>query len=133
MTLPGFTADASLSKTTNRYRTHVQRHGYAHRVDIIPQLGGRGFVGRAACYADCADAHPDWSAARCAARCRDPGGIRGSGSAQTRDFASRAMCYGGYALCKSVGFSAFRPDLWVSCLFGGPCTCEDLYDGCLAR
>src|SRR4051795_9121347 len=73
MNIPEFTAQASLYRTSNHYRSFGQR-SEQQRTIVIPQLGGRGFVGRANCLIDCADQHPDWTAARCSARCRDPGG-----------------------------------------------------------
>jgi hypothetical protein len=131
MKIPEFTAQDSLYRTSNHYRSLGQR-GEPRRTVIIPQRGGPGFEGLANCLSDCADEHPNWTSSRCAASCRDPIGIPGSGSEQKRDLASILICEAGYHLCDSVGFKAFRPDLWFSCLFGGICSCEELRDACMS-
>jgi hypothetical protein len=140
MNMPGFTAEASLYNVkgyyTGRYRQEALggQRGEPQRTVVIPQLPrdevGRGGFGL--CINDCVELHPDWPAGRCITACRDPGGIPGSGSGQTRDAASIALCWYGYSLCTAVGFEAFRPDLWASCLFGGPCSCEEIRDECLS-
>jgi hypothetical protein len=78
MNLPAFTASASLYRTSNRYRS-LRQGGEVQRTAVNPQLGGPGFEGLANCLNDCADEHPDWTAARCRAICRDPGGTSPGG------------------------------------------------------
>lgn len=133
MNLPGFTAQASLYKTSNRYSSLAFDHTSPQRTVLVPQLGGPDFEGRDNCISDCRDSHPAWSIERCGRACNDPATTQGSGSGQTRDAASIALCWTGYGLCSAVGFAEFRPDLWASCLFGGPCSCEEVRDSCLSN
>ena len=74
MRIPTFTAQASLYRTSNRYRSVGFERSSQQRGIVIPQLGGKGFEGRANCFIDCIDQHPTWTRARCEAICRDPGG-----------------------------------------------------------
>lgn len=129
MNMPEFTAQASLYRSNNRYCSFGQQ-GELQKTAVIPQLPNKNAPGKVGCVMDCRDQHPDWSAAKCAARCRDPGGIKGSGSGPTRPADANAVCWAGYFACSAVGLAAFRPDLWASCLFGGPCSCEEVRDNC---
>ena len=137
MKLPGFTAEASLYDGGKHYRS-VTTQSYSsqwcelQRSLAIPQRGGPGFEGMSNCISDCRDLHPHWTAEQCRRRCLDPGGIPGSGGGR-RPADADAVCWAGYGVCKAVGFAVFRPDLWASCLFGGPCSCEDLRDDCLSH
>jgi hypothetical protein len=132
MNIPEFTAQASLYRTSNSYRSLAFDRASPQRTVLLPQLGGPGFEGKGNCISDCVDLHPDWTAARCGEICRDPGSIPGSGSGQTRDWASKFLCDSQYAYCVIAGgFVKYRPDLLASCLFGGPCSCEELRDACL--
>jgi hypothetical protein len=132
MNLPAFTAQASLYRTSTIYRS-LGQWGEPQRTVLIPQLRGPGAGSLADCLNDCADAHPDWTAARCRLSCRDPGGIPGSGSGQQKDAASIVLCWANYGLCTGVGLAIFRPDLWASCIFSGICSCEDMRDSCLSN
>jgi hypothetical protein len=77
--MPGFTAEASLYISKVCYARSFQQQGLGgqqgelHRAVLIPQLGGPGFKGYRVCVDDCREEHPDWTTARCEARCRDPG------------------------------------------------------------
>jgi hypothetical protein len=74
MNIPEFTAQASLYRTNIRYRSVAFARASAHGTVVIPQAGGPGAPGHAACLSDCADQHPDWTRKQCLAACRDPGG-----------------------------------------------------------
>ncbi len=81
MNIPEFTAHASLYRTANRYQsTGSGTRSDVHGATVIPQLGGRGYVGHQVCTSDCLDRHPDWSAQRCSRSCNDSGiaGTNGS-------------------------------------------------------
>jgi hypothetical protein len=78
MHIPKFTAQASLYRTSNRYRS-LGHEGGPQRADLIPQLGGKGFKGYNGCVMDCLDRHPDWTSARCRRSCNDLG-IAGTSS-----------------------------------------------------
>ena len=79
MSIPAFTAQASLYRTSNHYRSVMPGRALPRGTVLVPQRGGPGFEGRANCYVDCVDQHPQWAGARCNALCRDPGGIGSSG------------------------------------------------------
>ncbi len=70
MNIPEFTAQASLYRTSNHYRSLAFDCASPQRTVLVPQLGGPGFEGFGNCISDCADLHPDWTAARCGAACR---------------------------------------------------------------
>jgi hypothetical protein len=65
--MPGFTAEASLYRTSNRYRPLA---GEAQRTVVIPQLGGKDFIGLGNCITDCRDA--GFTSAQCVKHCHDP-------------------------------------------------------------
>jgi hypothetical protein len=70
--IPGFTADASLYRTSNRYRPLA---GEPQRTVVIPQLpplGGLEFKGLQGCITDCVDKHPELTPDQCSRRCHDP-------------------------------------------------------------
>ena len=75
MNIPEFTAHASLYRTNNRYRSAGFARSSAQITVVIPQLGGPGSPGHAACLSDCADQHPDWTRTQCLQACADPRGI----------------------------------------------------------
>lgn len=139
MKVPGFTAAASLPIMRGRNTgQHPQKApgGYTEDIQtsvILPQLPGGNAPGRAGCLSDCVDQHPTWTGAQCRRICSDPGGTPGSGGGRPRDPSADAVCWAGYAVCSAIGFAAFRPDLWASCLFGGPCSCEAIRDDCLSH
>jgi hypothetical protein len=124
MKIPEFTAQASLYKTSNRYRSSAQP-GEPQRTVVIPQLGGPGFEGWGNCFSDCRDAHPDWTPARCSARCRDPGGMHVPGSGIGYGYSCEASppseCYWLFTACCGP------TDLLWGCLV----VCGDLLRGCL--
>lgn len=103
MSLPAFTAQASLYRTNNRYRSLAFGPASPQSSVIVPQLGGPGFEGLANCLSDCADQHPTWTRARCRAICRDPGGTSPGGT--------------------SVGYGP-------SCNPSPPADCAYLFSGC---
>jgi hypothetical protein len=100
MSIPEFTAQASLYRTSNHYRSLGQR-GEPQRTIVIPQLGGPGFEGKANCIMDCVD--NGGTAKQCEKRCRDPGGTSpgGSGVGYGPSCADSppASCYAFYANC----------------------------------
>jgi hypothetical protein len=138
MRIPGFSAEASLGERSSsrgygRKAPGGQR-GNLQRTVLVPQLGGSGFQGKAGCLIGCADKHPHWTSAQCAAICRDPGGVPGSGSAQVRDFPSTWPCYAGYVYCQESGMDSI---LAISCLpwigwSDGPCSCDEVYSDCMS-
>jgi hypothetical protein len=71
MTMPGLTAEASLCRTSGRYRTATRGRAAARVQGIIPQLMPIGF-----CQANCQP--DDWL---CVMRCleQEPGGGPGGG------------------------------------------------------
>jgi len=142
MKLPEFTAQASLYRTSNRYRSPGQR-GEPQRTVVIPQLGGPGFEGLQNCINDCVDRllyyHPELKRAealkQCRAECHDPVGTPGSGGGHPRDPAIEALCTGQYAGCVAAGQDSFLASLCaLSWLIGyyGPCSCAELRDSCLS-
>jgi hypothetical protein len=72
MKIPEFTAEASLHRTSNNYRSAALYRASPKRTAVIPQLGGPGFKGFAGCQNDCLDQHPELTRDQCARRCRDP-------------------------------------------------------------
>jgi hypothetical protein len=70
MNIPEFTAQASLYRTSNSYRSLAFDRASPQRTVLLPQLGGPGFEGKGNCISDCADLHPDWTKAQCGAACR---------------------------------------------------------------
>lgn len=87
MNLPEFTAQASLYRTSNRYRSLGQR-GEPQRTVVMPQLGGKNFKGFRGCVMDCLDQHPYWTSAQCERSCRDPGHAGASSDTSVNDFLS---------------------------------------------
>ena len=71
MSIPGFSAAASLYKTNNRHRARVRR-GEPQTAGVSPQLGGRDYKGFLGCKSDCLDSHPYLTPDQCARNCRDP-------------------------------------------------------------
>jgi hypothetical protein len=77
MNIPGFTAHASLYRANNRYRPSA---GEPQGSVVIPQLGGKGFIGFGGCIDDCVDRlqsrRPtltiEEAAGQCSKQCRDP-------------------------------------------------------------
>src|SRR6266850_5982083 len=76
MNIPQFTAQASLYRTNNRYRSLAFDYASPPKTVLVPQLGGPGFEGLANCLMDCADKHPTWTAEQCNKICSDPGGFK---------------------------------------------------------
>jgi len=70
MSIPGFSAQASLYKTSNRYCSLTFDHASPQRTVLVPQIGGPGFEGFDNCLSDCADRHPDWTDKKCQKSCR---------------------------------------------------------------
>jgi hypothetical protein len=131
MNIPGFTAQASLYRTSNSYRSLAFDRASPQRTVLVPQLGGPGFVGSSGCITDCMDRleyyHPELTIKealrQCGQACRDPVGTPGSG--------------GGYGpLCESSPPASCAIAYWACChLPGQPFTCAficpDWYDDCL--
>lgn len=130
MNMPGFTAEASLYKGKARYagryrqQARGEQWGEPQRTIVIPQLGGPGFEGLANCLTDCADAHPAWTAARCRASCRDPGGTSPGGSSvgygPSCEASPPSECGVWFSVCCPLGG-----------LFGCPTVCSELLHTCL--
>lgn len=103
MSIPRFTAQASLYRTSHRYRSLAFDRASTQRTILAPQLGGPGFKGLAGCLSDCADAHPGWTAARCRMYCRDPGGTSPGGTSvgygPSCENSPPASCYAYLANC----------------------------------
>jgi hypothetical protein len=117
MNMPGFTAQTSLYRTSNNYRSPALGGASPQRTVLVPQLGGPGFEGLGNCLIDCADQHPDWTAARCRTSCRDPGGTPGSGPryGPSCSVSEPAICgYAGWLAC----VAAFGP-LGCAWVWGG--------------
>lgn len=72
MKIPEFTAQASLYKARNSHRSLTFDRASAQSTVVTPQLGGPNAPGHAGCLNDCADQHPAWTRAQCAAACKDP-------------------------------------------------------------
>ncbi len=119
MNIPEFTAQASLYRTSNSYRSLAFDLASPKRTVVTPQLGGPGFEGKANCFMDCRDKHPKWTAERCGAYCRDPGGIRGSGGPPSCE-ASQAKCNLEFLAC-AAGLGPF----------GAALICPEFRDICL--
>jgi len=136
--MPAFTAQVSLYNGKAHYTGRYRREAVGGRrceqqsTVVLPQLRGPGAPNPGDCFSDCVDKHPNWTRARCAASCRDPGGIAGSGGGK-RPADADAVCLVDYGVCTAVGLAIARPDLWASCLFGGPCSCEEVRDACLSN
>jgi hypothetical protein len=132
MNMPGFSAQASLYRTDNRYRSVA---GEPQGTGLIPQLGGPGFEGRAFCISKCIDENPGLTAKQCAARCRDPGGTPGTGGGRKPDPSVEILCDSMYMGCAFSGHDAYLGALCATRFFtgyGGPCSCEELKDRCLS-
>lgn len=70
MNLPGFTAQASLYRTTNRYRSSGSGCGDLRLGEpIVPQLLPKDAPGPLGCLSDCRDEHPNWTSAQCHRYC----------------------------------------------------------------
>jgi hypothetical protein len=104
MNIPEFTAQASLYRTSNSYRSLAFDHASPQRTVLVPQLGGPGFEGMANCISDCADTHPDWTAAQCRASCRDPGAPPPPPRDPTSRDLSIAGCWFWWGACKANPF-----------------------------
>jgi hypothetical protein len=142
MKLPEFTAQASLYRTSNCYRSPGQR-GESQRTVVMPQLGGPGFGGLQNCINDCVDQllyyHPELKQVdalkQCRASCRDPGGIGGSGGGRKRDPAIDVLCAAQYAGCWATEQGSLLELLcemsWLTG-YDGPCSCAELRDRCLS-
>ena len=87
MKIPEFTAQNSLYRTGNHYRSLGQR-GEPQRTVVNPQLGGPEFKGFQGCINDCMDNNPYWTRARCERSCRDPGHAGISSNSSFNDFLS---------------------------------------------
>jgi hypothetical protein len=121
MNIPQFTAQASLYRSGNHYRS-PGLGGEWQKTVVTPQLGGPGFEGLANCLMDCADQHPDWSAARCRTICRDPGGTGsgGVGYGPNCENSPPMSCYLWLAACCPFGG-----------LFGCAAVCTEFVHLCL--
>jgi hypothetical protein len=89
MNIPEFTAQASLYRIGNRYRSFGQR-GEQQKTVVITQLGGRNFKGFEGCKMDCLEKHSDWTYEQCEKSCRDPGHAGVSSDTSLNDFLSSA-------------------------------------------
>jgi len=87
MSMPEFTAQASLYRTSNRYHSPGQPAGPQEAV-VIPQLGGRGFKGYNGCVMDCLERYPNWTAAKCSRHCNDLGIAGTSSDSSVNDWLS---------------------------------------------
>ena len=72
MRIPKFTADASLYRTTNRYRSGG-RGEKSEGTTVVPQIGGKDFKGKSGCVMDCLDKYPNLTPLQCSRRCSDSG------------------------------------------------------------
>ena len=74
MSLPTFTAQASLYRTSTYYRSAAFDRASQQRGLVIPQLGGPGFEGYANCFIDCKD--KGRTDDQCKKLCSDPVGYK---------------------------------------------------------
>ncbi len=87
MSMPEFTAQASLYRTSNRYHSLGQR-GQPQSAVVIPQLGGRGFKGYNGCVMDCLERNPNRTVTQCRRDCHDLGIAGTSSDSWFNDLAS---------------------------------------------
>jgi hypothetical protein len=108
MNMPGFTADASLDKQSNRWiyqqKTFGGQWGKSQRTMVAPQLGGPDFQGFQICVNECRDTNPSLTIAQCRSACRDSG-VGDPPSAPGSSPFSDALCYTFYAACILNPFS----------------------------
>lgn len=104
MNMPQFTAQASLYRSSYRYRSLGQR-GELQTTVVIPQIPNKDAPGRAGCISDCLDKHPDWKRDKCERACNDPGGIYlGVGYGPFCEASPPDECYKwGVACCAGLG------------------------------
>jgi hypothetical protein len=93
MNIPEFTAQASLYRTSNHYRSLAFDSASPQRTVLVPQLGGPGFEGFGNCISDCADLHPGWTAARCGAACHASDGPPRVGYGSSCENSPPSECY----------------------------------------
>ena len=135
MNIPDFTAEASLYRTSNSYRSLAFDRASPQRTVVSPQLPNENAPGLAGCMSDCRVENPGWTAAQCRAACRDPGSIPGSGGRRKLDPSIKVLCTLGATGCLLGGFDV---DLAALCLaswftgYDGPCSCGELMDRCLS-
>lgn len=91
MSIPEFTAQASLYRTSNRYRSPGFDNP-AQSTVISPQLGGKEFKGMSGCIDDCLDKNPSFTPIQCRRSCSDPFGGLDLGTSRSwfNDFLSSA-------------------------------------------
>jgi hypothetical protein len=97
MNLPEFTAQASLYRTSNSYRSLAFDRASPQRTVLVPQLGGPGFQGLQSCINDCRDENRDFTIAECRAFCG--GSDIGTPSDPGTTLFSDSLCYVTYAGC----------------------------------
>lgn len=83
MSIPEFTAQESLTKTTNHYRSLAFDSASPKRTVVIPQVGGPGFKGLRGCIDDCIDRNPHMTVEQCRRSCVDPFGGRDLGTSRS--------------------------------------------------
>ena len=133
MNIPEFTAQASLYRTSNSYRSLAFDRASLQRTVLVPQIGGPDFEGYWNCVNDCRDKHPNLTpkdaAKLCVRSCRDPGGTSpGSGSVygyhpgqstQYRCNKCLQTCAYDQSNCEDYALAAswtpFGPLLWALC------------------
>jgi len=114
--IPGFTAEASLYRTSNRHRRLTFDRAPIKSI-LIPQRHPDDPNPHATCISDCRDLHPDWPARACGDYCRDPGAPPPPPPDPTNRDLSIAGCWSFWAACKVNPFA-----------FG----CDAIRDKCLA-
>ena len=127
MNIPEFTAQASLYKTSNSYRSLAFDRASLQRIVLVPQLGGPGFEGYGNCISDCMDKHPNSKDAvkLCVRSCRDPGGTSpgprvGYGPSCGNSPPESCAYYRAFCCAVIPGFP-----------FSCAAICEEYYDICL--
>ena len=117
MSLPGFVTDAASARGTRAGTQVVHRSRLEPSGVLRPAVGGDGFIGMAACVADCKDRNPGFTNAQCRRACTAPspplpgGGGGGGGFNQTACVTACEVVYGvcladsvflGFAGCRAV-------------------------------
>lgn len=133
MNIPEFTAQASLYRTSNSYRSLAFDRASLQRTVLVPQLGGPGFEGYGNCISDCIDTKQYYNpkltyeeaGQACAGACRDPGGTSPGprvGYGPSCGNSPPDSCANKRAVC-----CAFTPGFPFTCAG----ICEVYYDICL--
>jgi hypothetical protein len=113
MNLLGFTAQASLYRTANSYRSSGSERGDLRLGEsIVPQLPPRNAPGLFGCLSDCSVEYPNWTRAQCRRYCLGDSPPSPGGQTPGSDSPS---CLLALAICQ-------EPALSIPCVFFGECS-----------